>query len=150
VPDIAPTSKPDVVMPFIMNRRAAAASSRGRPDARRAVPRAYEPFESPVPNVLNPKIRGNPVARIFQSDVARFGTSDEFPYAATTYRLTEHFHYWTKHNKVNAALQPEFFVEISHELAALRGITARRLGARLVQARLGEGQGGGDASASSR
>ena len=25
-----------------------------------------------------------------------------FPIAATSYRLTEHFHYWTKHNRVNA------------------------------------------------
>jgi formate dehydrogenase major subunit len=55
--------------------------------------------------------------------VSRLGTSEEFPFAATSYRLTEHFHYWTKHNPVNAALQPEFFVELSHELAALRGIT---------------------------
>ena len=81
-----------------------------------------EPFESPVPNVLNPRMRGNPVARVFQNDVSQFGNSDEFPFAATSYRLTEHFHYWTKHNRVNAALQPEFFVEISEELAALRKI----------------------------
>jgi len=40
-----------------------------------------------------------------------------------TYRLTEHFHYWTKHNRVNAMLQPEFFVEISEELAKEKGIT---------------------------
>jgi formate dehydrogenase major subunit len=49
-------------------------------------------------------------------------TSAEFPYAATSYRLTEHFHYWTKHNRVNAALQPEFFVEISEELAKEKSI----------------------------
>src|SRR5690606_17987725 len=48
--------------------------------------------------------------------------SDEFPFVATSYRLTEHFHYWTKHNRINAALQPEFFVEISRELAAEKGI----------------------------
>ena len=52
----------------------------------------------------------------------RFGNADEFPFAATSYRLTEHFHYWTKHNRVNASLQPEFFVEISEQLAALRKI----------------------------
>ena len=46
----------------------------------------------------------------------------DFPFVATSYRLTEHFHYWTKHNPVNAVLQPEFFVEISEELAAERGI----------------------------
>ena len=51
-----------------------------------------------------------------------FGDAKEFPYAATTYRLTEHFHYWTKHVQVNAVLQPEFFVEISEELAKEKGI----------------------------
>jgi formate dehydrogenase major subunit len=125
VPDIGPTSRPDVVMPFIMTAEGGARLfAPGGLMRDGPFPAHMEPFESPVPNVLNPRMRGNPVARIFQSDVARFGNSDEFPYAATTYRLTEHFHYWTKHNKVNAALQPEFFVEISHELAALRGITA--------------------------
>jgi len=59
---------------------------------------------------------------VFQNDVASFGNADEFPYAATSYRLTEHFHYWTKHNRVNAVLQPEFFVEISEQLAAEKGI----------------------------
>lgn len=54
--------------------------------------------------------------------MASFGNADEFPYAATSYRLTEHFHYWTKHNRVNAVLQPEFFVEISEQLAAEKGI----------------------------
>ncbi|HMO30334.1 molybdopterin dinucleotide binding domain-containing protein, partial [Enterovirga sp.] len=41
---------------------------------------------------------------------------------ATSYRLTEHFHYWTKNNHVNSVLQPEFFVEISEELAKEKGI----------------------------
>ena len=81
-----------------------------------------EPFESPVQNVFNARMRGNPVARVFASDVAHLGNSAEFPFVATSYRLTEHFHYWTKHNAVNAALQPEFFVEISEQLAAEKGI----------------------------
>ena len=74
----------------------------------------------------------------------QFGDAKEFPYAATSYRLTEHFHYWTKHNRVNAVLQPEFFVEISEELAKEKGISQGRLGAGVVEARLGQGQGGGD------
>ena len=41
---------------------------------------------------------------------------------ATTYRLTEHFHFWTKHTRIAAVLQPEAFVEIGEELAKLRGI----------------------------
>jgi formate dehydrogenase major subunit len=82
----------------------------------------YEPFESPVVNLIAPKIRGNPAARVFKGDMEVFGDAKEFPYAAVTYRLTEHFHYWTKHNRVNASLQPEFFVEISEELAKQKGI----------------------------
>jgi formate dehydrogenase major subunit len=85
-------------------------------------PAYYEPFESPVKNLLAPKIQGNPVSRVFPDDWKRFGTADEFPYAATTYRLTEHFHYWTKHAKINAILQPEFFVEIGEKLASEKGI----------------------------
>jgi formate dehydrogenase major subunit len=122
VPDIAPTAKPEEVGPFIMN-----AEGTGRLFARGLMkegpfPVHYEPFESPVPNLINPNIRGNPAARIFSDDLAQLGTSDEFPYAATSYRLTEHFHFWTKHNRVNAALQPEFFVEISEELAKEKNI----------------------------
>ena len=51
-----------------------------------------------------------------------FGDAKEFPYAATSYRLTEHFHFWTKHVQINAVLQPEFFVEISEQLAKEKGI----------------------------
>src|SRR5258705_12440354 len=77
----------------------------------------YEPFEAPIANLIAPKIRGNPAARVFADDAAQFGDASEFPYAATSYRLTEHFHFWAKHNRINAALQPQFFVEIGAELA---------------------------------
>ena len=40
----------------------------------------------------------------------------------TTYRLTEHFHYWTKNNAYNVQLQPEFFIEIPEELAREKGV----------------------------
>ena len=86
-------------------------------------PAHYEPFESPQVNLMAPKIRGNPASRIFKSDLAQLGTSKDFPFVATSYRLTEHFHFWTKHARINAILQPEFFVEISEQLAAQQGIT---------------------------
>ncbi len=122
IPDIAPTAPPDVVGPFIMNQEGVSRLfSRGMMRDG-PFPTHMEPFESPMANVFNPRMRGNPVARMFESDAGRLGSSDEFPFVATSYRLTEHFHYWTKHNPVNAALQPEFFVEISEELAAERGI----------------------------
>lgn len=117
VPDTAPTADPRSVGPFIMNAEGGArlftlAGLRDGP-----FPVHYEPFESPVTNLIAPHIRGNPVARIFEQDLAQLGDRSEFPYAATSYRLTEHFHYWTKNNPVNSALQPQFFVEISEELA---------------------------------
>jgi formate dehydrogenase major subunit len=122
VPDIAPGAKPQDVGPFIMNPEGTARLFTRGMLKDGPFPAHYEPFESPVANVLAPKIRGNPAARIFKADMEALGTSDKFPYAATSYRLTEHFHYWTKHVWVNAVLQPEFFVEISEQLAAEKNI----------------------------
>jgi formate dehydrogenase major subunit len=122
VPDIVPTAKPDVVGPFIMNPEGTARLfSRGMMKDG-PVPVHYEPFESPIPNPIAPKVRGNPAARVFKDDMAQFGEAEKFPYAATSYRLTEHFHYWTKHVQPNAVMQPEFFVEISEQLAQEKGI----------------------------
>jgi formate dehydrogenase major subunit len=124
VPDIAPTAKPDVVGPFIMNPEGTArlftrAMMRDGP-----FPVHYEPFESPIANPIAPNVRGNPAARVFKGDLEQFGDASDFPYAATSYRLTEHFHFWTKHVQPNAVMQPEFFVEISEQLAAEKGITS--------------------------
>ena len=123
VPDIAVTAKPETVMPFIMTPEGTARLFARKLMRDGPFPIHMEPFESPVENPFNARLRGNPVARIFPDDVAQLGTSADYPFVATSYRLTEHFHYWTKHNRVNAVLQPEFFVEISEELAAERGIT---------------------------
>ncbi len=69
-------------------------------------------------------------------------TSKEFPYVATTYRLTEHFHFWTKHTRISSVLQPEQFVEIGEELAKEKGI---KNGDRVkVRSKRGSYQGGGD------
>ena len=123
VPDIAPTAKPEEVGPFIMNAEGVSRLFVRGLMKDGPFPVHYEPFESPIAsNPIASKIRGNPATRVFPEDLKQMATSDEFPYAATSYRLTEHFHYWTKHNRVNAALQPEFFVEISEELAKEKGI----------------------------
>ncbi|TLX56060.1 formate dehydrogenase-N subunit alpha [Stutzerimonas nosocomialis] len=91
-------------------------------------PEHYEPFESPIDhNPLspeNPLAYHNPIGRVFEEDKPNFGTAKEFPYAATTYRLTEHFHYWTHHVLLNAIAQPEKFVEIGETLAEELGIKA--------------------------
>ena len=97
VPDIAPTAKPESVQPFIMNPEGTARLWVRGMMKDGPFPVHYEPFESPVANVAAPKIRGNPVARVFKDDMEAFGDATEFPYVATTYRLTEHFHFWTKH-----------------------------------------------------
>ncbi len=48
---------------------------------------------------------------------------DGFDIVCTTYRLTEHYHYWTKNNPMNVQLVPEPFVEIPAELADTLGLT---------------------------
>jgi formate dehydrogenase major subunit len=122
VPDIAPNARPDVVGPFILNAEGTARLFARTLMREGPFPVHYEPFESPIANPINPKIRGNPVSRVFRDDLEQFGDAKDFPYVATSYRLTEHFHYWTKHSKLNASLQPEFFVEISEELAKEQNI----------------------------
>jgi formate dehydrogenase major subunit len=123
VPDIAPPLGPETgAGPFIMTaegvaRLFAPAMAEG------PFPEHYEPFETPIgTNPLHPKVVSNPAARVFKGDLESFGKADEFPYAATTYRLTEHFHYWTKNVESNAITQPSPFVEISEVLAKEKGI----------------------------
>jgi formate dehydrogenase major subunit len=82
----------------------------------------YEPSESPVANPLHPTQSANPAVRQFGTEFDVLGTPDEYPIVCTTYRLTEHFHYWTKNNPYNVQIQPEFFVEIPEQLAAEKGI----------------------------
>ena len=126
VPDMLPTAAPELGMgSFIMTPEGAARlHAVGMADG--PFPEHYEPFESPIGvNPLhpdNPKATSNPVARVFKGDMDAFGKKEEFPYSATTYRLTEHFHTWTKHARINSVLQPEAFVEISEELAKEKGI----------------------------
>ena len=153
VPDIAPTAKPELVQPFIMNQEGTARLWVRGLMKDGPFPTHYEPFESPVANVLAPKIRGNPAGARVQGRSAAFGEADEFPYVATSYRLTEHFHFWTKHALINAVLQPEFFVEISEELAEEKGIAQGGCVRGLVEARFRQGEGCGhetDQTASDR
>jgi formate dehydrogenase major subunit len=120
VPDFKPDSKPkDHMGPFIMTPEGVArlfVPLAGMADG--PFPEHYEPFESPVANLLHPKQSNSPVVKKFTTSQDKYGTVDKFPYPCTTYRLTEHYHYWTKNNRMNVQLQPEPFVEISEELAA--------------------------------
>jgi formate dehydrogenase major subunit len=127
IPDIAPALGPDSgAGPFIMTPEGVARLFSLGGLAEGPFPEHYEPFETPIgvnpmhPN--NPKVVSNPAARVFKSDMGSFGKADEFPYAATTYRLTEHFHFWTKSVELNAIVQPVQFVEIGEDLAKEKGI----------------------------
>ena len=128
VPDFKVDSNPaDGMGPFIMNPEGVARFFAVDKMAEGPFPEHYEPFETPIgtnPMNKNPKAISNPAARVFKGDLEVFGNAKDFPYAATTYRLTEHFHYWTKHVKINAILQPEQFVEIGEELAKEKGIAS--------------------------
>ncbi len=84
----------------------------------------YEPAESPVANPLHPVQSSNPAIHRFTTEHDVLGSADKFPIVCTTYRLTEHFHYWTKNNPYSMQLQPEFFVEISEELAREKAIAS--------------------------
>lgn len=127
VPDMRPDAAPDQnVMPFIMTGEGVGRLFSLGLMNEGPFPEHYEPFESPLDNnpmhPKNPKARANPAARVYKGDMEAFGTAKDFPYVATTYRLTEHFHYWTKQSKINAIMQPEQFVEIGEELAKEKGI----------------------------
>jgi len=126
VPDMAPTAAPEQgVGAFIMNPEGVA-RLHAIGMAEGPFPEHYEPFETPVGvNLMcpsNPKAVSNPAARVYKGDLEAFGKKEEFPYAATTYRLTEHQHFWTKHSRSNAIVQPAPFVEIGEELAKEKGI----------------------------
>jgi formate dehydrogenase major subunit len=125
VADYKPESPPsDHLGPFIMNPEGVgrifgplAAFADG------PFPEFYEPTESPTKNLLHPEQTHNPVAKRFQSDRDHFGSVEQgYNIVCTTYRLTEHYHYWTKNNPMNVQLVPEPFIEIPAELADTLGL----------------------------
>jgi formate dehydrogenase major subunit len=127
VPDFKADENPAGGMgPFIMNPEGVARFFARAGMAEGPFPEHYEPFETPLGyNPLNPhqpQATNNPAARVFPDDREAFGKAAQFPHVATTYRLTEHFHYWTKHARLNSILQPQQFVEIGEALAKEIGI----------------------------
>jgi len=126
IPDFKADSNPkDHMGPFIMNPEGV-----GRlfaplgAFAEGPFPEYYEPFESPITNPLHPKQSTNPVVKSMKTEHDKLGGPDQgFDIVCTTYRLTEHYHYWTKNNPMIVELVPEPFVEIPVELANERGIT---------------------------
>jgi formate dehydrogenase major subunit len=123
VPDIKPDSAPGTYGAFIMlpegvGRLWSPVLNDG------PFPEHYEAIEAPVENPLHAKVSSNPVSKRFSNDKDAYGTPDKFPFVCTTYRLTEHFHYWTQHQRNGRLneIQPGFFFEIPDALAKEMGI----------------------------
>jgi formate dehydrogenase major subunit len=140
VPDFPVGKRPDYVAPddaegmdaisgddpFIMmaDGRAWLYSPSGLLDG--PLPTHYEPYESPVPNELYPKMGANPVAITWAHAANPITAPDDerFPHVASTFRLTEHHTAGPMSRNLPwlAELQPEMFFEIDPQLAAERGI----------------------------
>ncbi len=89
------------------------------------LPTHYEPMESPVVNALY-RQDANPSAKYWPKAGNRLAKLQDpaYPYAVTTYRLTEHHTAGGMSRWIPwlAELQPTFFAEISPRLAAEAGV----------------------------
>jgi formate dehydrogenase major subunit len=130
VPDFAATKGPDAAGfndPFIMKTDGKGwlfgALNEG------PFPTHYEPVESPTTNALYPSQEKNPAIKVWRTNEGQdvgdnWGTVDEFPIVATTYRVCEHWQAGGMSRWLEwlVETQPEMFVEMSVELAAEKGI----------------------------
>jgi formate dehydrogenase major subunit len=88
-------------------------------------PEHYEPLECPVEENAMNKQRINPVAPVYSGKADEYASCDpRFPFVATTYRVSEHWQtgLMTRNQPWLLELQPQMFVEMSQELAKLKGI----------------------------
>lgn len=88
-------------------------------------PEHYEPLECPVPKNLLSDQFTNPTIKIFSGTMDKHLTCDpRFPFVGTTYRVTEHWQtgIMTRWQPWLIEAEPQMFVEMSDELAKLRGI----------------------------
>jgi formate dehydrogenase major subunit len=90
------------------------------------LPTHYESLESPVRNPLYPDVQSNPAVLKEERPQNEYANSPDarFPFVMSTYRLTEHHTSGAMSRMLPhlAELQPEFFCEISPELAKERGV----------------------------
>jgi len=113
---------PDKKNPFIMNSEGVGKLfSKSLADG--PFPEHYEPMESPVKNLMNSQ-KVNPAAVILPTVVNEFGDESQYPYVATTYRVTEHWQAgaMTRNLPWLIELMPSMFCEISPGLAAAKKI----------------------------
>ena len=121
------TWREDAKYPFIMKPEGhARIFGMGRADG--PFPEHYEPVESPL--TRNPMGHGhmiNPAVKLWHQlkpERDPIGTPQDFPYVATTYRVTEHWQAgaMTRNLEWLCEMMPEVFVELSEELAEEKGI----------------------------
>ncbi len=109
-------------LPFIMKPEGVARIwGYGRADG--PLPEVYEPWESPLAANLMSGTKLDPTC-FLGDDRGDPGTPSEYPYVATTYRVTEEWQagQMTRNLPWLVELMPEMFVEIGEELAADKGI----------------------------
>src|SRR5581483_4643345 len=120
--DAIPGDKPFILHPDGMGWIWVASGLKDGP-----LPTHYEPLESQFRNPLFPGVHDSnpPADRKIRPDnpYAKFG-DDRYPFALTTYRLTEHHTAGGMSRTLPhlAELQPELFCEVSPELAAERAL----------------------------
>ncbi len=115
-------------LPFIM-KPDGVASIFGPGLADGPFPEHYEPLECPIdknpmsPQFVNPIIKRWDKEGVPELD-ARASCNPRFPLVCTTYRVTEHWQtgVMTRWTPWLMELQPDMFVEMSQELAELKGI----------------------------
>ncbi len=116
------TWRDDAKYPFIMKDEGhARLFGMGRADG--PFPEHYEPWESPVTNLLSGTQNDPALLKGDTADSQR-GDPTKFPIVATTIRLVEHWQAGQMSRNLPwlVELQPELFVELSEELAAEKGI----------------------------
>ena len=95
----------------------------GRADG--PLPEHYEPLECPVEKNFMSSVYTNPTAAVYGSKADVYKTCDpRYPFVGTTYRVTEHWQtgVLTRYQPWLLEMQPQVFVEMSEELANLKGI----------------------------
>ena len=118
------TPNPKTRYPFIMKPEGHAhVFGPGRADG--PFPEHYEPIECPVDkNPLSAQLT-NPVAVTYDTDLDIYKSNDpKFPFVGTTFRVCEHWQtgVMTRWQPWLLEAEPQLFVEMSKELAGMRGI----------------------------
>ncbi len=118
------STRGDAKHPFIMRKHGhGQIFGPGRADG--PFPEHYEPLECPIEKNLMNAQRMNPTAPVYDTKADAHATCDaRFPFVATTYRVSEHWQtgLMTRTQPWLLELQPQVFVEMSEELAKLKGI----------------------------